>query len=191
MQRPVVGDLERRVKPDAPPGLNGSATEVNVLVIEEERFVESTQLAEAVAADEKAAAGHPVHRLARRLGAVSTLPARARTEQARKRSLQGRECPTRGLRGAVAIPEPKANHTRAGVGDREFLHERRHVVEEPILNSDIGIQEQDPVTGGSNGEALARAASTAVSRTRLVRISAAREAKIAAESADGHALKFH
>ena len=98
VQRPVVRHLQRRVEPDTPPGRGRPPAEVHVLVVEEERLVEPAELPEAVAADEQAPAGHPVHRLARRLGAVGTLPPRPRQEQPGERAQQRRERPARRLR---------------------------------------------------------------------------------------------
>src|SRR6185369_11554102 len=63
VERVAVDDGERRIVPHRPAELAGPLAQVDVLVIEEEAFVEAAELLEALAANQQTAAGHPRRRL--------------------------------------------------------------------------------------------------------------------------------
>src|SRR5262249_17262604 len=118
-----------------------SPAEVRVLVIEEETLVEPAELLEAVAADQEAPASHPRDSLSVRTRDVPALPARPRQEQPRERVRQGREWAGRRPGGAVRVAEADPDHTGPRLGLGHAVNRRQGLVEEPIRDGHVGVDE--------------------------------------------------
>src|SRR5438132_11874055 len=115
LKRPMVDCLDARIVCHVPAAAPRAAAEIDVFVVEKKVVIEPTQILEAGALEEHAAAGHPGHTAATAAMYVIVLAPCPRQRQAQKCLQQRWKRAARQLPRAVAIAEPKSHYPTARI----------------------------------------------------------------------------
>lgn len=140
----VMKGEQSRFVTHAPAALSRPPTQIDVLVIEEERGLESAQFAQHLTAHQQTAAGDPIDLLTG-VGRQVVLAPAARQQQPGEGAEQGRERAGRGLPPAIAVAERQADDAGARFVAVEPPRQVEDAIEEAGGDAHVGVEQQHPV----------------------------------------------